>query len=120
MPTLGEILGNKKSTLVDFPENFCDRYGIYGMIDFQSFKTYEDGDIYQTSSVQITDPNMLIRRLETTMERAKRLKRGKITVAIRYKRRFTDNYVDLYHGEISQQLIDEFKKVFEKDGKNES
>lgn len=126
MPTLGELLGSNSKSIINFPVEFMDKHRLNGRIDYSAYWMYGDGDVWLIHKpLTIFSTDKLLDRLEADLrfyeKRSKRklkTENKKIGVTITFKRLHGTMNEEMYHGELSQKVIDEFCEFFEKGNKD--
>lgn len=125
MPTLGELLGSSKSkSIVNFPAEFVDKRRLNGKIDYSAYWMYDDGDVWLIHNpLTMYSAHKLLENLEADLrfceKRSKRkikTENKKLGVTITFKRLFGTTNEEMYHGELTQELIDCFEEYFNKEG----
>lgn len=113
MPTLGELIGSEKKTLVDFPENFMrNEEMINGVVKYNSYREIRNGRMLLLNNRAVVHKNVLLAFLKDDLENCKARHTRRVIVHIKYARTPFDDEVDIFHGDLSQKVIDEFIEFF--------
>lgn len=115
MPTLGEILGNKNKSIVDFPDGFymSSDGAMNGAIRFQVYRYRGNDPIQLFDDTVYQYIELEIGFLKFLNLAKKRSNRTKFTITLMFKRFGDDKYIQMYHGELKEEVLkcfDEFRR----------